>query len=64
MGFEAEIWAWRGGDGGMGRRRRRRRRRRRKFPYVKAKLIDPFRAAALLPPKLQSQPTKAGHRYR
>ena len=50
MGFEAKIWSW--------RRRRRRRRRRRKFPIcVKAKVIDPFGAAALLPPQLQPQPT-------
>ena len=50
MGPEAEIWAWRLRGGGV-RRRRRRRRRRRKFPICeKAKVIDPFGAAALLPP--------------
>ena len=31
---------------------------------VKAKVIDPFGAVALLPPQLQPQPTKAGHGYR
>ena len=46
MGFEAEIWAWRLGEGG------RRRRRRRKFPCVKAEVIDPFGAAALLSPSI------------
>ena len=55
LGFEAGIWALRlsnrpGGWWEGGRRRRRRRRRRKKFPCVKALVIDPFRAAALLPP--------------
>ena len=48
MGLEAEIWAsWLGGGGVRKRIRRRRRRRRRKSPIcVKAKVIDPFGAAA------------------
>ena len=37
-------------EGGLRKRRRRRiRRRKSKFPHVRAYVIDPFGAAALLP---------------
>ena len=43
---------------------RRKRRRKRKFPIcVKAQVIDPFGAAALLPLQFQAQPTQAGRGY-
>ena len=35
-----------------------------RFVCVKAWVINPFGAAALLPPQLQAQPTQAGHGYR
>ena len=68
LGLKTKTWASRlGFEGGRKKkeRSRRRRRRRRKFPIcVKAKVIDRFGAAALLPLQLQAQPTKAGHGYR
>ena len=44
-------------EGGLRKRRRRRiRRRKSKFPHVRAYVIDPFGAPALLPPSTTIMP--------
>ena len=59
MGLETEIWVSRlGFEGGAEKEKEKEKEEREKIPHVSESIGHrPLRAAALLPPQLQPQPT-------
>ena len=59
-GLQAEMWAWRLGGRGWAEedKEEKEEEEEEKIPHMcESKVIDPIRAAALLPPQLQPRPT-------